>query len=146
MCGEEPVHKSDLPGGKQTKDQADDSRCGHQTSVDPREPVARKREGYCESQRHQHHSHNRSQSKNQKVKNSPAWASNCSEYQKSHRRRTGQSMHDSDQQRPQRMKKPQTRKGSAQPVRWLDFVPVMLRAGAVCVRMVVRVVTMSVQM
>ena len=149
MGGEEPVYNADTVSDKQAKNQADHAGCRNQPLVEPSQTAAGEGEGNGEGQRHQHHPRDRTETKDQQVENGPSRFANCAQHQQRDRGRSGKTVDDANQQRPQRMKDSQPRERSAQPMGRLDFLGVMFRAGrwrTVGVRMHVRVHSMAVQM
>ena len=103
MAAEKAIDESDLIANKNTERETQHSRPHDQSFIQPGEFVSREGKRQRDDRRDQHHSCDRANPEDQKIKNSPLRIVNRTEYEQRHRGGTRQSVHQADEERAERV-------------------------------------------
>lgn len=97
MAGKQAVDETNVIGNEQAEDETENARTGDEPAIEPGKTRAGIRKRKRQSQGNQHHSRDRSDPENQKIKDAPARAMNRAQNEQGYSSGARQTVHDADQ-------------------------------------------------
>lgn len=131
MAGEEAVDEANLVAHKESEAKTDNSGADHEGAIQPHEAITGKGKGQGQDGGDEHHADDSANTENQQIKNRPFCLVNGAQDQQGDGGAARQTVDDADEQRAQRMKKPQAVKRTAQPMRRGKAIGMMVLDGRV---------------